>query len=92
MLFRATDIGTAGEFYTRRVTPGPATLFHGVAVAAVVAVIGLQLVPERALERLRVRFEDLAPAALGATLLATVLCVAATVPTGGVPPFIYFRF
>ena len=92
VLFRATDIGTAWEFYTRLVTPGPATLYHGAAVAAVLAVIGLQLAPEVRLDQLRVRFEDLAPAALGATLLATVLCVAATVPTGGVPPFIYFRF
>jgi D-alanyl-lipoteichoic acid acyltransferase DltB (MBOAT superfamily) len=92
VLFRATDIGTAWEFYTRLVTPGPATLYHGVAVAAVILVIGLQLVPEVSLDRLRIRFEDLAPSALGATLLVTVLVVAATVPTGGVPPFIYFRF
>jgi hypothetical protein len=34
----------------------------------------------------------LAPSALGATLLVTVIVVAATVPSGGVPPFIYFRF
>jgi D-alanyl-lipoteichoic acid acyltransferase DltB (MBOAT superfamily) len=92
VLFRATDIGTAWEFYTRLVTPGPATLFSGIAVAFVVLVIGLQLVPERLPELLRIRFEDLAPSALGATLLVTVLVVAATVPTGGVPPFIYFRF
>ena len=92
VLFRATDIGTAWEFYTRLVTPGPATLYHWVAVAAIALVIGLQVAPEIPLDRLRVRFEDLAPSALGATLLVTVLCVAATVPTGGVPPFIYFRF
>src|ERR1700743_3743835 len=58
VLFRATDIGTAWEFYTRLVTPGPATLFQGAAGAAVVVVIGLQLVPDLPLERLRVHFED----------------------------------
>jgi alginate O-acetyltransferase complex protein AlgI len=92
VLFRASDIGTAWEFYTRLFAPGPATLYSVTAVAVVLAVIGLQLVPEAVLDRLRVHFEDLSPAALGATLLLIVMCVAATVPSGGVPPFIYFRF
>jgi alginate O-acetyltransferase complex protein AlgI len=92
VMFRATDIGTAWEFYTRLVTPGPATLYSLAPVLAVGAVIGLQLVPELPLDRLRVFFEDLNPVLLGATLLVVVACVAATVPSGGVPPFIYFRF
>src|SRR3954471_23367321 len=92
VLFRATDIDTAWAFYTRLLAPGPATLYSGLAVTAVVAVIGLQLIPETVLDRLRVRFEDLAPATLGGVMLATVRCVAATVLVGGVPPLIYFRF
>jgi D-alanyl-lipoteichoic acid acyltransferase DltB (MBOAT superfamily) len=92
VMFRATDIGTAWEFYTRLVTPGPATLYRLAPVLAVAAVIGLQLVPDLPLDRLRVFFEDLNPVVLGATLLVVVACVAATVPSGGVPPFIYFRF
>jgi alginate O-acetyltransferase complex protein AlgI len=92
VLFRSTDIAAAWEFYTRLLVPGPATLYSALAVAAIVAVVGLQVMPERPLDRLRVRFEDLAPTALAATLLVTVLCVAATVPSQGVPPFIYFRF
>jgi alginate O-acetyltransferase complex protein AlgI len=92
VLFRASDIGTAWQFLTRLTVAGPATLYSATVVVAVVAVIGLQLVPERPLDRLRIRFEDLAPASLAAALLVTVVCVAATVPSQGVPPFIYFRF
>jgi alginate O-acetyltransferase complex protein AlgI len=92
VLFRASDIGTAWQFLTRLTVPGPATLYSATAVAAVVAVIGLQVIPELPLDRLRIHFEDLAPAALAATLLVVVICVAATVPSQGVPPFIYFRF
>jgi hypothetical protein len=36
--------------------------------------------------------ERLHPAAMGATLAVVVMFVAATVPTQGVPPFIYFAF
>jgi alginate O-acetyltransferase complex protein AlgI len=92
VLFRATDIETALAFYAQLFSPGPATLYGGLTVVLVLVVIGLQLVPERAVDRLRIRFEDLAPATLGGIMLVTVLGVAATVPFGGVPPFIYFRF
>ena len=61
-------------------------------MAAVVAVIGFQLLPPDPLERLRVRVAGLSPAALGAGLAAVVAVVGATVPSQGVPPFIYFQF
>ena len=38
------------------------------------------------------RIERLHPAALGAGLAALILVVGATVPSQGVPPFIYFSF
>ena len=32
------------------------------------------------------------PAYMGAALALVIIIVSATVPSGGVPPFIYFRF
>jgi alginate O-acetyltransferase complex protein AlgI len=92
VLFRSRDLGLAGTFLSRLVVPGPATLWTVPVVGAVVAVIGLQLLPPRPLEALRLRVERWNPAALGATLATVIAFVAATVPSQGVPPFIYFRF
>jgi D-alanyl-lipoteichoic acid acyltransferase DltB (MBOAT superfamily) len=92
VLFRASDIGTAWKFLERLVSSGPFTLWSAPAVLAVAAVMGLQLVPDRPLSWLRVRVEELATPALAAALLVVIICVAATVPSQGVPPFIYFRF
>jgi hypothetical protein len=61
-------------------------------IAAVLIVIGMQLLPERPIEGLRVRIERANPALLGAALAVLVVLVGATVPSQGVPPFIYFRF
>jgi alginate O-acetyltransferase complex protein AlgI len=92
ILFRAQSLGDVGTILSALVEPGSATLWSLPVVAAVVAVIGLQLAPERPLERLRVAFERLRPVPLGASLALTIALVAATVPSQGVPPFIYFRF
>jgi hypothetical protein len=61
-------------------------------VLAIVVVIGLQLLPEKPLERLQVRIERIRPAVLGAGFAVLVLFVGATVSSQGVAPFIYFRF
>jgi hypothetical protein len=61
-------------------------------VAVVAATIGFQLLPERETGELRLRLEHLHPAAMGAALAVVVVLVAATVPSQGVPPFIYFAF
>jgi D-alanyl-lipoteichoic acid acyltransferase DltB (MBOAT superfamily) len=92
VLFRASDLSTAWTFVQRLVVPGEATLVTVPAVLAIVTVIGLHLLPERPLERIRERFEDFPAPALAAGVLAVILCVAATVPSQGVPPFIYFQF
>jgi alginate O-acetyltransferase complex protein AlgI len=55
-------------------------------------VVGLQLLPPRSTEGFEVRIERLNPALLGAALAVLILFVGATVPSNGVPPFIYFRF
>ena len=90
--FRAPDLDLAWAFLTRLVEPGPATLWTVPVVLATFAVIALQLVPERPLDALRVRFEQLHPVALGTSMASVVVLVAATVSSQGVPPFIYFQF
>ncbi|HVL30923.1 MAG TPA: MBOAT family protein [Solirubrobacteraceae bacterium] len=90
--FRAPDLSLAGTYVSRLVEPGPATLWTLPVVAVVVAAIVAQLLPPRPLERLRIRFERLHPAALGASMAAAIVLVASTVSTQGVPPFIYFQF
>jgi hypothetical protein len=61
-------------------------------VGAILLVVGLQLLPERPMEGIELRIGRLQPLLLGAALALVVLVVGATVPSQGVPPFIYFRF
>ncbi|HEU4658390.1 MAG TPA: MBOAT family O-acyltransferase, partial [Capillimicrobium sp.] len=92
ILFRSPDLGIAGDMLSQLADLGPATLWSPAVVLAVVAVIGLQLLPPRPLEALRARVEQARPVALGTGLATVVLFVAATIPSQGVPPFIYFQF
>jgi alginate O-acetyltransferase complex protein AlgI len=71
---------------------GPATLWHWPVVIAIFGVVALQNVPPRFYERPRMALERASPVLLGAVLAVVVIIVSATVPSGGVPPFIYFRF
>src|SRR4051812_19659337 len=92
ILFRSQSLDLAGSFFSRLVVPGGSTLWSVPVVLAIVTVIGLQLLPERPIERLQVRIEQIRPAALGAGFAVLVLFVGATVSSQGVAPFIYFRF
>jgi alginate O-acetyltransferase complex protein AlgI len=92
ILFRSQSLDLAGSFLSRLVVPGAATLSSVPVVLAIVTVIGLQLLPERPIERLQVRIEQIRPAALGTGFAVLVLFVGATVSSQGVAPFIYFRF
>jgi alginate O-acetyltransferase complex protein AlgI len=92
ILFRSRNLDLAGTFISRLADPGPATLWTVPVVLAVVSVIGLQLLPERPLERLRLRLAALRPVPLGASLAVVIAFVGATVPSQAVPPFIYFQF
>ncbi len=92
ILFRSQSIDLAGSFLSRLTVPGDATLWSVPVVLAIVVVIGLQLLPEKPLERLQVRIERIRPAVLGAGFAVLVLFVGATVSSQGVAPFIYFRF
>jgi len=92
ILFRSSSLALAGDFLARLAHPGPATLFTVPVVLAVVGVIAIQLLPTGAGEALRIRVQRLHPVALGVGLAIVVLLVGATVPSQGVPPFIYFQF
>ena len=92
ILFRAQGIGNAWTFLTRFASFGAPTLWTAPVLAAIGLVIGLQLLPERDTEAFQARIGRLSPVLLGAALAVLILFVAATVPSQGVPPFIYFRF
>jgi alginate O-acetyltransferase complex protein AlgI len=92
ILFRSETIHLAGVFLSRLATVGAPTLWTAPVVVAIIVVIGLQLLPERPLERFQVRIERMRPALLGVGLAIVIVFASATVPTQGVPPFIYFRF
>jgi D-alanyl-lipoteichoic acid acyltransferase DltB (MBOAT superfamily) len=90
--FRAPDLHLAGDYVARLADWGPATLWTAPVVIVTFLVIGLQLLPSRPMDAVRVRFEQLHPVALGASMATVILLVAATVSSQGVPPFIYFSF
>jgi alginate O-acetyltransferase complex protein AlgI len=92
ILFRSTDLSLFGDYMAALVRSGPATLYSVPVVGAIALVIGLQLLPERPMEGMELRIGRLQPLLLGAALALVILVVGATVPSQGVPPFIYFRF
>jgi alginate O-acetyltransferase complex protein AlgI len=92
ILFRSTDLSLFGDYMAALVRSGPATLYSVPVVGAIALVVGLQLLPERPMEGIELRIGRLRPLFLGAALALVVLVVGATVPSQGVPPFIYFRF
>jgi alginate O-acetyltransferase complex protein AlgI len=92
ILFRAESLELAATFIGQLFVPGPATLWSAVSVGAVLVVIGFQLLPPEPRDRLNVRLAGLPAPALGLGLAMVVAIVGATVPSQGVPPFIYFQF
>jgi D-alanyl-lipoteichoic acid acyltransferase DltB (MBOAT superfamily) len=92
ILFRSTDLSLFGDYMAALVRSGPATLYSVPVVGAIALVIGLQLLPERPMEGIELRIGRLRPLLLGVALALVVIVVGATVPSQGVPPFIYFRF
>ncbi len=92
VLFRAQSLGDVGTFLSRLSVPSHPTLWTAPVLLAIVLVIGLQVLPPNPLERLQVWIERRRPALMGAGLAVVVAVAGATVPSQGVPPFIYFRF
>jgi D-alanyl-lipoteichoic acid acyltransferase DltB (MBOAT superfamily) len=93
IIFRSPSFEIAGEMYGQLFHwSGGVQMWTWPVVFCVVLVVGLQLVPEDLIERVRLRLEAAPPAILGVGLAASILFAAATVPSQGVPPFIYFQF
>ena len=92
IVFRSQGIGLAWSFVSRLASPGSPTLWSAPVLLAIVVAIGPQLLPPRPLGGLQERLGRLTPALLAVVLAVLILFVAATVPSEGVPPFIYFRF
>ncbi|HET7443894.1 MAG TPA: MBOAT family O-acyltransferase [Solirubrobacterales bacterium] len=92
ILFRSPDLDLFWTYVTGMFGSGGLSLVTVPAVLALLAVIGLQLLPERTSEGIEVGIERLSPVLLAVGLAALILVVGATVPSQGVPPFIYFRF
>ncbi len=92
ILFRSPDLDLFWTYLGRIVDWGPATLWTVPIVAMIVIVIGMQVLPPRRVEHLQLSVERLRPLALAVGLAVVILVVGATVPSQGVPPFIYFQF
>jgi alginate O-acetyltransferase complex protein AlgI len=92
VLFRAQSLADVGTFLSRLAVPSHPTLWSAPVLIAIVLVIGLQILPPNPLERMQVWIERQRPVLMGAGLAAVVAVAGATVPSQGVPPFIYFRF
>jgi alginate O-acetyltransferase complex protein AlgI len=92
IVFRAQSIGVFWSFLSRLGSPGPATLLSVPVGLAIAVTIVPQLLPASPVENLQDRLGKLSPILLGTALGVLILFVAATVPSQGVPPFIYFRF
>ncbi|HUO72989.1 MAG TPA: MBOAT family protein [Solirubrobacteraceae bacterium] len=92
IFFRAQGIGLAWTLLTRLVAFGAPTLWTFPILLAIGVAIVPQLLPPRPVGRFEENLGRLSPALLGTGLAVLILFVAATVPSQGVPPFIYFRF
>ena len=92
ILFRSPDLEAVWEFLSRLAHPGAATLWTVPVVLAVLAVFVVQAVPRDWRQRVRGWVQRRHPVTLGLGLASVILLVGATVPSQGVPPFIYFQF
>ena len=92
ILFRSPTLGEVGTFLSRLTVPGPATTLTPLVLVALLLVIGLQLLPVGPVEAFQATIARARPALLGVGLTLVIVFAGATVPSQGVPPFIYFRF
>ncbi|MHB8694760.1 MAG: MBOAT family O-acyltransferase [Solirubrobacteraceae bacterium] len=92
VFFRAQGIGLAWSFIKQLGSWGAPTLYTAPVLLAIGVAIIPQLLPPRPVLGLQDRLGRVNPAVLGGALAVLILFAAATVPSQGVPPFIYFRF
>lgn len=91
VFFRAHSLEAAFDVFARLGNFGPAPAVTWVLVAVLVAVFGMQFLPDDWTDRAVASFARLRPAVQAAALGVALLVVDAFGPEG-VPPFIYFRF
>jgi alginate O-acetyltransferase complex protein AlgI len=92
IVFRAQSLSLTWQLLKRLGSWGSPTLLSVPVVAAILVAILPQLLPAQPLARVQTALGKLSPYVLAPALALVILFVAATVPTQGVPPFIYFRF
>jgi D-alanyl-lipoteichoic acid acyltransferase DltB (MBOAT superfamily) len=92
ILFRAQSVTLTWQLLERLGSWGSATLWTVPVLAAILVTIVPQLLPARPLQSLQDWFGRIRPSVLAPGMAVLILFVAATVPSDGVPPFIYFRF
>jgi D-alanyl-lipoteichoic acid acyltransferase DltB (MBOAT superfamily) len=92
ILFRAESLGVAWSVLKRFGSWGAPTNFTLPVLLCIGVAIIPQLMPASPWMRLQDWAGRLNPAILAVALGVLILFVAATVPSDGVPPFIYFRF
>jgi D-alanyl-lipoteichoic acid acyltransferase DltB (MBOAT superfamily) len=92
IVFRAQSLSVTWQFLKRLGAWGSPTLLSVPVAAAILVAIVPQLLPPQPMARLQIALGRLSPYVLAPALAILILFVAATVPSQGVPPFIYFRF
>ena len=92
ILFRSPDLALFWTYVTGMFSGGGLDLVTVPALLDVLEVVGLQLLPENENHAFEARIERVHPVILAVALAALILVVGATVPSQGVPPFIYFAF
>lgn len=90
--FRTPDFELQLTLLGQLFTPGPATLWAPVVVLLTFGTIISHSVPVERLQPIKLRLAALPVPALSAGLAVSIMLVAATIPSQGVPPFIYFQF
>ncbi len=90
--FRAPDFDLMGALIGQLFDPGPATMWAPVPVLLTFGVIISHSLPAAPMMRIRTRIAALPAPVLSVGIAASILLVVATIPSQGVPPFIYFQF
>ena len=92
IVFRAQSLSVTWQLLERFGSWGAPTLLSIPVALAIIVAIGPQLLPPAPVQRLQIALGKTSPYILAPGLAVLILFVAATVPSQGVPPFIYFRF
>lgn len=90
--FRLPDLDLQLAMLEGLARTGPATLWTPVVALLTFGVILSHSLPAAPLRQIRLRIAALPVPALSGGLAVSVLAIAATIPSQGVPPFIYFQF